>query len=152
MVFLLPSQWAMAAHRRRKQLDELRRRRQAIRWYLRGIRFTEICERLDRHSTWLSKWLKRYHAEGCDGLRERSRRPHRFRAQTSPYVVNEIVALRGVLEVFSERAKGAGAIRRVLLTRHGDAPSVSTVERILRRHFETRRKRRARRRQRVRQP
>jgi transposase len=117
------------------EADELKRRKQAVRWYLRGMRFTEICDRLDRHSTWLSKWLKRYREGGWEGLRDRSRRPHRVRAQTPDAIVSEILALRRLLESFHDRevAVGAEAIRRVLLERHGDAPSISTIERVLRR-------------------
>ena len=132
----------MAPRTLQVQSDELRRRHQAIRWYLRGGRCTEICERLGRHGTWLAKWLRRYHAEGWDGLRDRSRRPHHFRAQTSRRTVDEIVALRRLLERFRTARAGVGAtaIRRMLLQRHRHAPSVSTIERVLRRHREERRR------------
>jgi transposase len=116
--------------------DEMYRRRQAVRWYLRDVPFTEICLRLDRHSSWLTKWLKRFREEGWDGLHERSRRPHRFRAQTSPRVVDEVLAIRSTLESFQDRdvAIGAAAIQRILRRRHRRVPSVSTIERILRRN------------------
>jgi transposase len=125
-------------------LDELRRRRQAVRWYLRGMRFTDICARLDRCSTWLSKWLKRYQEHGWEGLRDRSRRPHRLRAQTPDTIINEIIALRRFLEAFQEghTDRGAKAIRRILLNRHVQVPSLSTIERILRRHEDHAHKRR----------
>ena len=126
----------------RAQTDEMRRRHQAIRWYLRGVRFTEICERLDHHSTWLAKWVKRYREEGWGGLRDRSRRPHSFRAQTAERTINEILALRESLERFPGHrvSIGATAIRRILLQRHRRVPSVSTIERILRRHRGERRR------------
>ena len=135
----------MARRSGRTAVDELRRRKQAVRWHLRGMRFTEICERLDCHSTWLAKWLKRYQAEGWDGLRDRSRRPHHFRAQTPAAVVSEILTIRRFLEGFHDRhvELGAEAIRRILLRRHAQAPSVSTIERVLRRHFDRRQTRKA---------
>jgi transposase len=123
----------------------MRRRRQAVRWYLRGMAFTEICSRLERHGTWLAKWLKRFHDEGWDGLRDRSRRPLRFRAQTPQRIVDEILAIRSVLESFqdAEVAIGALAIQRVLRRRHHDVPSISTIERTLRRHSSEHRHRKA---------
>ena len=116
--------------------EEMKRRRQAVRWYLRGMPFTEICSRLDRHGTWLAKWLKRFRAEGWDGLRDRSRRPLRFRAQISERIVDEILAIRSVLESLHDAdvAIGAPAIQRVLRRRHHNVPSISTIERTLRRH------------------
>jgi putative transposase len=127
------------------EADELKRRKQAVRWYLRGMRFTEICERLDRHSTWLSKWLKRYRQGGWEALRDRSRRPHKVRAQTPDAVVNEILALRRLFESIHDRevAIGAKAIQRVLFERRGEAPSISTIERVLRRRATAVHRRRA---------
>src|SRR5688572_28205502 len=132
----------MRARMMKPQTDEMRRRHQAIRWYTRGMRFSEICERLDRHSTWLAKWVKRYREEGRDGLRDRSRRPYRFRAQTAERMINEILVLRESLERFPIHRIGIGAtaIRRLLLRRHRRVPSVSTIERILRRHRDERRR------------
>lgn len=123
------------APRLKPPTDEMRRRRQAIRWHLRGVPFTEICARLDRHGTWLTKWVKRFREEGWDGLRDRSRRPHTFRAQTSERLVDEVLAIRSILESFHDRHVdiGAAAILRILRRRHRRVPSISTIERILRR-------------------
>ena len=121
--------------------DEKPRRRQAVRWYVAGMRFTEICERLDRHSTWLAKWIKRYRQGGWNGLRDRSRRPHHFREQTDARMIDEVIAVRTLLERLPNRQTkvGAAAIRQILLRRHRRPPSISTIERILRRRRNERR-------------
>jgi len=84
------------------------------------------------HASWIYRLLARYRELGEAGLEPRSRRPHRSPAQVAVEVENEIVLLRKQL---SEEGLDAGAqtIQFHLKRRHGTAPSLSTVMRVLRR-------------------
>ena len=84
------------------------------------------------HPSWIYRLLARYRADGDAGLVPRSRRP-----KTSPNALrheleDEIVLLRKRL---AEQGLDAGAqtLHWHLERRHGTAPSVSTVMRVLRR-------------------
>lgn len=118
---------------------ELKLRSLAIEWHQRGTPFTAICQRLQRSHRWLSKWLKRFQGGGRAALVDCSRRPHRLRAGTPLALVQRIVALRHELEIHRTRRTrfrgvGANEIQDVLQLERRRVPSLSTIERILRRH------------------
>ena len=79
---------------------------------------------------WVITLVQRYLAEGPDGLKPRSRRPHRSPTQTPRQVEDEIVRLRKDLDKAGHEA-GADTIRSLLLRKHGSAPATSTIWRIL---------------------
>jgi transposase len=119
--------------------DELKLRTLAIQWHQRGVRFTEICRRLGRSEAWLAKWLQRFRAGRWPALAGLSRRPRRLRAVVAPALVTRIVGLRRELEAHRTRRtrfRGVGAleIQDLLREERRRLPSVSTIERILRRH------------------
>ncbi len=120
--------------------DEYRRREQAITWYEQGIPFTEIIRRLGRSREWLAKWLRRFREFGWDGLRDRSRAPHTRPRRLPKGVEQDILHWRQRLEQRTHRAwrfAGVGAeVIRDALHRHSvvPPPSLSTIERVLRRH------------------
>jgi len=120
--------------------DELDRRKQAVRWHREGISYTEICRRLGRSRPWLAKWLRRSRADPRQGLLDRSRRPRRVRRPVSAKLVARIVALRVELEAHKTqrtRFRGVGAvdIQEILRDeRRRVIPSISTIERVLRKH------------------
>ena len=74
-----------------------------------------VCERTVR------KWVQRYQAEGAEGLRDRSSRPHKLRRPTPKPVVRRILALR--------RRRWSGAQIAAQL-----GVSTATVSRVLRRY------------------
>src|SRR5215469_16615907 len=78
-----------------------------------AARAAGVCPRTAR------KWLKRFEAEGAEGLLDRSSRPHKLRRPTPPAVQAEIVALR------RQRLCGRHIAKRV-----GVSPA--TVSRVLR--------------------
>ena len=119
--------------------EELKLRGLALEWYRQGVGFTEICRRLRRSETWLAKWIRRFRREGWSGLVDRPRRPHQFRATTPDAVVTRILALRRELEAHHTRRTrfrgvGAAEIQELLRLERRPLPSVSTIERVLRRH------------------
>ena len=73
-----------------------------------------VCERTVR------KWVRRFRAEGSEGLEDRSSRPHTLRQPTPARVVRQIAALR------RQRWSGAQIAAEV-------GVSTATVSRVLRR-------------------
>jgi len=113
--------------------DELRRRRQAIRLWLKGVSPSQILQRVQRGRTWFSKWRIRYERLGARGLRSQSRRPHRRPAAHSAQMVRLIVCTRRRLERERVGLIGPRAIRRELRSlRLGKRlPSLATIKRVL---------------------
>lgn len=79
---------------------------------------------------WVITLVQRYLAEGETGLQPRSRRPLRSPTRTATAVEEEIIAIRKDLDHSGHEA-GAATIATHLQRRHGSAPAVSTVWRIL---------------------
>jgi transposase InsO family protein len=79
---------------------------------------------------WVITVVQRYLAEGEAGLQPRSRRPRRSPQQTSAAVEEQIITIRKELDRGGHEA-GAATIAFHLEQRHGHAPSVSTIWRIL---------------------
>jgi transposase InsO family protein len=90
----------------------------------------EVAREFGVSRRWVHELVKRYRAEGDRGLLPRSRRPLRSPHQTSVELEDEIVELRKTL---AEQGLDAGAhtIAFHLERRHGKAPAVSTIWRIL---------------------
>ena len=98
----------------------------------------ELCRRYHISRKTGYKWLKRFRAQGIDGLVDESRRPLSSPEETSPEMAHEILELRR-----AHSSWGAKKLRRVLMRKHGhEAPSVSTVERVLEKHGCIKRRRR----------
>jgi transposase InsO family protein len=79
---------------------------------------------------WVITLVQRFEAEGPGGLEPRSRRPMRSPARTSDDTADEIIAIRKALDRDGHEA-GAATIAYHLEQRHGHAPAVSTIWRIL---------------------
>jgi len=79
---------------------------------------------------WVITLVQRYLAEGEAGLEPRSRRPLRSPRRTPVEVEDEIVKIRKELDRGGHEA-GAATIAFHLTQRHGTAPAVSTIWRIL---------------------
>jgi len=114
-------------------------RGRAVRLHRAGVPFSEICRRLRRSRGWLSKWLHRFRSSRWAGLRTQSRRPRRIPRRSSRAVVARIVGLRAELEAHRTRRTryrgvGAAEIQDLLRAeRRTRVPSLSTIERVLRR-------------------
>ena len=95
-----------------------------------GRPIAELAEAHGVHRSWLYKLLARYRAEGAAGLEARSRRPLRSPTRISDSYEDDIVSLRKELSDLGLDA-GAETIRYHLLSRRGQAPSNSTIWRVL---------------------
>jgi transposase InsO family protein len=79
---------------------------------------------------WVITLVQRYLAEGATGLEPRSRRPRHSPNRTPPHLEDEIVEIRKALAKEGHEA-GAATIAFHLERRHGSAPAVSTIWRVL---------------------
>jgi transposase InsO family protein len=104
--------------------------------------FSELCRRYGVSRKTGYKWLACYAAEGPDGLRDRSHRPHRCPHATPPDIIRAILRLR------THWRWGAPKLRQLLLADWPAerVPAISTIHRILDRHGRVPRRRRSRRR------
>jgi len=113
--------------------DELQRRRQAIRLWLKGVSPLQVLQRVQRGRTWFSKWRARFERLGAQGLRSQSRRPRHRPAAHSAQMVRLIVRTRRRLKRARVGLIGPRAIRRELRTLGlgKRLPSLATIKRVL---------------------
>lgn len=113
--------------------DDLRRRREAIRLWLKGTRSKDILQRVGRSRAWWSKWRRRFKRLGVRGLKSQSRRPRRLARACAPRLVRLIVRTRRRLVKQPVGLIGARAIRRELrqLGLGRQLPSLTTIKRVL---------------------
>jgi transposase InsO family protein len=92
--------------------------------------FSELCRRYGVSRKTGYKWIRRYIAQGLDGVRERSSRPHSCPHKTSPEWEQRII-----LERVKHSNWGPKKIRGVLQSKgwDGKVPAASTMGDILRR-------------------
>lgn len=98
--------------------------------YVEGRTKSEVAREYRVSRRWVQKLAARYEAEGEAGLEPRSRRPCSSPHRTAPELEAEIVALRKALAGEGLDA-GAATIAFHLARRHGSAPAVSTIWRVL---------------------
>jgi putative transposase len=113
--------------------DELRRRRQAIRLWLKGVAPSQVLQRVQRGRTWFSKWRDRFERLGTRGLGSQSRQPRHRPAAHSPQMVRWIVRTRQRLARERVGLIGPRAIRRELrrLRLGQRLPSLATIKRVI---------------------
>lgn len=99
---------------------------------LEGRSAREVARAHGVSKTWIYELIKRFRAGGYEALEPRSRRPRSCKHETSPAIVDAIVALRRELNAQGHDA-GAETIAYHLAQDHQDTPSPSTIWRILRR-------------------
>ena len=91
---------------------------------------SEVAREYGVSRRWVITLVARYLADGDGGLERRSRRPLSSPQRTTWQVENEIVEIRKALDKDGHDA-GAATIAFHLEQRHGSAPAVSTIWRIL---------------------
>lgn len=91
---------------------------------------SEVAREYGVSRRWVITLVGRYLAQGEAGLVARSRRPHTSPGRTPDAVEDEIVEIRKDLDKHGHEA-GAATIAEHLHRRHGGAPAVSTIWRIL---------------------
>jgi transposase InsO family protein len=91
---------------------------------------SEVAREYGISRRWVITLVQRYLAEGDAGLAARSRRPRSSPRRTADTLEDEIVQVRKDLDKHGHEA-GAATIAFHLQQRHGTAPAVSTIWRIL---------------------
>ena len=95
-----------------------------------GANLSFLCRRFGISRTTGSKWVHRYWAQGREGLRDSSRRPHHSPSRTEPWLEATVLKLRD-----RHPAWGGRKLRRRLQDLGTDpVPAASTITEILRRH------------------
>ena len=99
---------------------------------LEGRSYREVARAHGVSKSWVAKVVGRYRAGGDEAIEPRSRAPKHIPHRTTAELEDEIVRLRKEL---CEQGFDAGAetIRHHLVQQRGDAPSVPTIWRVLRR-------------------
>jgi transposase InsO family protein len=95
-----------------------------------GVSMTELCRRFGISRETGYQHLRRYQAEGVDGLKDRSSRPHRSPRRTASETEDRIVALRAAQPCWG----GRKLARRLRDLDVEGVPAASTVTEVLRRH------------------
>ena len=112
-------------------------RERAIHLLRRGRSVSEVAQALGRSERWVRKWRRRFEEEGWEGLKSRSRRPHRLARQLPDEVRQAILEARSELEAEAARGEGLKFIGspaiRTRLKEKGvtPLPSRRTIERVL---------------------
>lgn len=114
-------------------------REEAINRYLAGEKPTAICREMGRSRTWFYKVLGRYQQGGRAALATQSRRPHHSPNQTDEIVEAAIVRIRKAITSGEDPALrygniGAETIASELEEARLTPPSMTTINRILRKH------------------
>lgn len=126
-----------------KNRNEYEKRCKAIQLHKEGISFKKILQLAQRSGFWLSKWLHRYKEHGVKGLKEQNRAPKQIWRKTPASMLKRILSIRKELESHKTRRSvfsgiGAEVIQWELKQRKiRNAPSISTISRILARHGKT---------------
>lgn len=113
-------------------------RKIAVMQLKQGKTVSEVATNLGRHENWVRKWHKRFKEEGWQGLRSRSRAPHKHGRKIAPKIRATIIETR--LEIEAAAALGEGlkyiggmAVRTKLKDKKvSPLPSIPTIERVLR--------------------
>lgn len=115
--------------------SEEKLRQEAIRLYLQDIPVSRISSQLSRSRQWVHKWILKYKNNlGSDWCKAESRAPNKILHTTSGNVESAIVEVRKMLSSKQYSQQGAISILYELNRRGVKAPSVSTINRILKKH------------------
>ena len=113
-------------------------RKSAIHLLRAGQSVKAVAAELSKSTRWVRKWRKRYQTEGWEGLKDRSRRPHKIVRQTPEAHQQAIREARSELEAEAAEGKGLKYIGgQAIRTRLKDKriqplPSIPTIERVIR--------------------
>lgn len=115
--------------------DEIMLRKQAVELHLKGFNKTEIAEKLGKSRQWVHKWIGRYLQIGGDSwYKSFSTAPGKITNKTKGEIEDLVVSIRTALDGQKYSQKGALSImyefKRIGIT----PPSITTINRILKRH------------------
>lgn len=106
-------------------------RKQAVALYHQGKKVSQIAREMGHTRQWVHKWIKRYDAQSGSWSSSLSHAPRNIPKKTPPLIEEKVVAFREKLTDSPYLESGAYAIRFAMKEQGFDPPSVSTVNRIL---------------------
>lgn len=115
-------------------MDESELREEAIKKYENGESPKKIYQNLGRSESWFFKWLKRYQNEGKHWAQSRSRRPHRIPHKIDKSLEQAVIETRKHLEDQRYTQIGALNISWHMREKGITPPSISTINRIIKRN------------------
>jgi hypothetical protein len=127
----------------RSDQKEAQRRRMAVKLYRSGTPATEVARQLHRSRCWVYKWVYYRNQHPWTRFRSASRAPHHHPHQLSTQSVRRIVHLRQLLMRHRQprlrfTSVGARTIQKEWRHRYPEpAPSLRTIQRVLKRHHLT---------------
>lgn len=115
--------------------DEITLRKQAVELHLNGLSKTDIAVKVGRSRQWVHKWIKRYLEVGGNSWFESlSNAPTKISVKTATEMESLVVSLRKALDGRKYSQKGAVSIMYELNRIGVTSPSITTINRILKRH------------------
>jgi len=121
-------------------MDEKELREEAIKRYENGVTPKEIYQGLGKGKTWFFKWLRRYKHDRSNWAENRSRKPHHIPKKVDGTMEQAVIETRKRLEKQLYAQIGAVAISFDLQRRNILAPSISSINKILKRNELVRKK------------
>jgi transposase len=118
-------------------MNEIDVRKKAIKKYLDGEKISHICTELNRSKPWFYKWYNRYKQKGEQGLKSKSKRPKHSPNKTPKKIEQLIINIRTRLTKTRYAPIGADSIQWELIRLkypHEDIPSLTTINRIIKRN------------------
>ncbi|TDX42411.1 helix-turn-helix domain-containing protein [Orenia marismortui] len=118
-------------------MKEIDIRKKAIKKYLAGEKVSNICSDLNRSKTWFYKWYNRYKTKGEEGLKSKSKRPKHSPNKTPKKMEQLIIDIRKRLMNTKYAPIGADSIQWELIRLkypYKDIPSITTINRIIKRN------------------
>ncbi len=115
--------------------DELILRKQAVELYLQDYSISDIVHKLDRSRQWVHKWITRYRTKGGDEwFHSESTSPKQVHNKTSQKEEELVINVRKALEGRIYSQTGALSIMYEIERMGLQAPSIPTINRILKRN------------------
>ncbi len=115
--------------------DEIILRKQAVDLHLKGLTKTDIASKVGRSRQWVHKWIKRYLEVGGDSwYKPLSNSPIKISIKTSIDIERSVISIRKALDGRKYSQKGALSIMYELHQMGINSPSITTINRILKRH------------------
>ena len=109
-------------------------RRQAVEMASKGIGITQIATQLNRSRQWVYKWVARSSTGDSNWYKSQSRAPHTVANKISANLEEAVVAARKMLLQHPYKEAGAYPILYELKQQGLQAPSVASINRILKKH------------------
>lgn len=117
-------------------------RKQAVKLIEQGCSVTEVAKQLKRSRQWVYKWIERSADQKEDWSKSQSTKPHTIANKLALNVEDAIVSARLILQKNPHMESGAYPILHELRKQGIEAPSIATINRILKKHGLTQSKQR----------